>query len=43
MKWGLSACWNMAAGLPFDGRDDDNGAADFMQVQTGSPRAPNAP
>jgi hypothetical protein len=29
--------------LPFDGRDDDNGAADFMQVQTGSPRAPNAP
>jgi hypothetical protein len=29
--------------LPFDGRDDDNGAADFVQVQTGSPRAPNAP
>ncbi|HSK00398.1 MAG TPA: Ig-like domain-containing protein [Kofleriaceae bacterium] len=28
---------------PFDGRDDDNGATDFMQVQPGSPRAPNAP
>ena len=29
--------------LPFDGRDGDDGAADFMQVQTASPRAPNAP
>jgi hypothetical protein len=29
--------------LPFDGRDDDDGAADFTQVTTGSPRAPNAP
>jgi hypothetical protein len=28
---------------PFDGRDNDNGAADFVQVPTGSPRAPNAP
>ncbi len=29
--------------LPFDGRDSDNGAADFVQVPAGSPRAPNAP
>ncbi len=29
--------------LPFDGRDDDNGAADFMQGQAGTPRALNAP
>lgn len=29
--------------LPFDGRDDDDGAVDFMQVLTPTPRAPNAP
>jgi hypothetical protein len=29
--------------LPFDGRDDDDGAADFQQVLTGSPRAFNVP
>ena len=33
----------VAQRLPFDGRDDDDGAADFMQSGTGSPRAPNAP
>lgn len=38
----------MAAGrsaqrLPFDGRDDDDGAADFMLLTTTTPRAPNAP
>ena len=33
----------VAQRLPFDGRDDDDGASDFMQVGTGSPRAPNAP
>lgn len=32
-----------AARLPFDGRDGDNGAADFMLVTTPTPRAPNAP
>jgi hypothetical protein len=29
--------------LPFDGHDDDDGATDFMQVATPSPRAPNVP
>jgi hypothetical protein len=29
--------------LPFDGRDDDDGVTDFMQVMTASPRAFNAP
>lgn len=29
--------------LPFDGRDDDDGSTDFMQVATPSPRAPNVP
>lgn len=29
--------------LPFDGRDDDDGGTDFMQVVTSSPRAPNVP
>ena len=29
--------------LPFDGRDDDDGAADFMLLTTTSPRALNAP
>jgi hypothetical protein len=28
---------------PFDGRDSGDGMADFVVVQTGSPRAPNAP
>jgi hypothetical protein len=29
--------------LPFDGRDDDDGAADYMLLTATSPRAPNAP
>ncbi len=29
--------------LPFDGRDDDDGAADFQQVMTPSPRTLNVP
>lgn len=28
---------------PFDGRDDDDNSMDFVQVTTGTPRAPNAP
>jgi hypothetical protein len=32
-----------AARLPFDGRDDDANSVDFLQVTTGTPRAPNAP
>jgi hypothetical protein len=38
----------MAAGisagrLPFDGKDDDNGAADFMIISIPTPRALNVP
>lgn len=40
---GAMAAGRSAQRLPFDGRDDDDGAADFQQVMTASPRAFNVP
>jgi hypothetical protein len=40
---GAMANGRAAQRLPFDGRDDDDGAADFMQVMPGSPGAFNVP